>query len=477
MVRTRSKTGHVKTVSETKKDLIEMKATQKGKREAAIRAQAEIPQKVNYSDEFMQVSKVMETMNRTLAEMNRGLTSRLDGLTERMDKTEINTKLAHESAESDRKLTNVKLEELAKLLEQSEVDGKIMDKKLKETEMRLAAADSVKKHLVERINYLENRTRITNILIDGRQENDVEDLGEFMRELSGFLTKGKTVAKNIVATYRIGKKQTQQADNINRIRRPRTIKVAFDSLQARNEVYYARATLKQSQVYKGIYITDDVTLDTKKARENYRSVAALARTLKTEVKLHDDGIILEGRKYRLFDEESLPSKFSMKKAKTIEVRGAVYFHSEYSYLSNFFHSPMLIDEVLYMTAEHRLQYMKCKATNDLYTAARITAAPTALDAKRLGDNVRETPEWRLNRDKILEEIIITKFEQNETLKKELLMTGEKKLFEATASQHFGIGAGLHSREVRDGTHSGENVLGRTLESVRNRWRDQNKATR
>ena len=230
-----------------------------------------------------------------------------------------------------------------------------MDKKLKETEMKLAASESVKKNLVERINYLENRTRINNILIDGHQESDGEDLREFVLELNGFLIKDKVEPKNIVAIYRIGKKLTQQTDKITRLKRPRTIKVVFDNLQARNEVYYARAALKQSQQYKGIYITDDVTIDTKKARENYRSVAALARTLKTEVKLHDDGIIIEGKKYRLFDKESLPSKFSIKKAKTIEVNGAVYFHSEYSYLSNFFHSPMLIEEVMYMTAEHRFQ--------------------------------------------------------------------------------------------------------------------------
>ena len=115
--------------------------------------------------------------------------------------------------------------------------------------------------------------------------------------------------------------------------------------------------------------------------------------------------------------------------------------------------------------------MKCKAANDLSTADRIIAASTALDAKKLGDNVRETPEWRLNRDKILEEVVTNKFEQNENLKKELLLTGEKRLYEATASQHFGIGAGLHSREVRDGTHSGENVLGTILETIRNKWRE------
>ena len=112
MVRTRSKAGH------EKKGLEDLKAVErekrvteekkKGKKQVAIMAQAEIPQKISYSDEFMQVSKTMEIMNRTLAEMNKGLTSRLDGLTERMDRTEINSKLEHENAESDRKLANSK---------------------------------------------------------------------------------------------------------------------------------------------------------------------------------------------------------------------------------------------------------------------------------------------------------------------------------------------------------------------------------
>ena len=127
---------------------------------------------------------------------------------------------------------------------------------------------------------------------------------------------------------------------------------------------------------------------------------------------------------------------------------------------------MLIDGLMYLTAEHRFQYVKCKKLKDHRAANRVIAAPTALEAKKIGDSMRETPEWRLVRDQVMADILRIKFDQNRDLAKELMATGDKKLNEATASPYYGIGAGLHSRQVRDGTHTGENRLGVALEQLR-----------
>ena len=432
-------------------------------------AQAEKLSNPDYKDEFAQMTAAMSTLNKTLIEMSSGLTTRLDGLMERMDRADVNINQSNANTEKDRKLTNDKLQKLENLLVKSEVQGQKTNRKLKETEAKLAAAEYAKKQLLERINFIENKARVNNLIIDGCPEREDENLTQYILDLVNCLAKTQVNAKNVVATYRIGKKQTIQAGFATQVTmRPRAIKVIFESLQIRNEVYYARASLKSLQMYKRIYISDDVTLDTKKAREDYRSVAALARSLKVNVKVHDDGLIIEGKKYRLFEAETLPNKFSLKKAKSIEVNGAIYFHSEHSTMSNFCYSPMLIDDIVYLTAEHRLQYLKCVSSKNHELAERITLVPTALEAKRLGDTIRETPEWRLQRDQILEDILTEKFSQNKEMALELTQTEDKKLYEATVNMYYGIGANVHSREVRDGTHKGSNMLGVALEQIRTR---------
>ena len=429
-------------------------------------AQAEEVRSDGFVQQFAQMTKAMDTLNITLVEMSKGLSTRLDNLSERMDVADNSNKQMYAHAEEDRKLTNQKLGKLEKLLTQSDVNSKLIYKKLKVTEARLIASETTKAQLMERINYLENRSRICNILVDGHPESADENLRVYILDLVNFLTNNMFDAKELVAIFRVGKNLTVQDGKQYRTQRPRSIKVIFDKQLTRNQVYYARAALKGSQMYKGIFIGDDVTLETKKAREAYRSVAALARTQKVEVRMHDDGIILAGRKYKLFEHDSLPDKLSLKKAKMIEVNGAIYFHSEYAFLSNFFYSPILLDDTVFLSAEHRFQYEKCVTVNNLNIAARVIAAPTALEAKRLGDTVKETPEWRLARDQILEDTLIIKFAQHKDLAQELMQTGQKKLYEATVNPYYGIGANLHSREVRDGTHKGENKLGQALERIR-----------
>ena len=432
---------------------------------------------IDYKSEFAQMAAAMSSLNQTLVEMNKGLTLRLDGLTDRMEKADVSAKQVNVSTEEDRKQTNVKLQKLENLLLNSEANSKEISRKLKQAEARLAASEGTKKQLLERINFIENRTRICNLIIDGCPESEGENLMQYVVDLANCLAKSQVNEKNVVAVYRIGKKQVYQAGDHKQVMRPRPIKMILDNLGIRNEIYYARASLKSVEAYKRIYVGDDVTLDTKKAREDYRSVAALARSLKAEVKVHDDGIIIQGRKYRIFEAATLPVKYSLKKAKTIEVNGAIYFHSEHSALSNFCNSPMIIEETAYLTAEHRLQYLKCVMTNNLEIAERIIVMPTALEAKRLGDTVRETPEWREQRDRILEEVLMMKFSQNEELARELVRTEGMKLNEATVNMYYGIGASLHSREVRDGTHKGANKLGKTLEIIRSRLIENERAGR
>jgi predicted NAD-dependent protein-ADP-ribosyltransferase YbiA (DUF1768 family) len=63
-------------------------------------------------------------------------------------------------------------------------------------------------------------------------------------------------------------------------------------------------------------------------------------------------------------------------------------------------------------------------------------------------------------------ILRLKYELNPNRTQKLKERGDKKLYEATKNSYFGIGATLHSREMRDIFYKGLNKLGVLLQELR-----------
>ena len=326
------------------------------------------------------------------------------------------------------------------------------------------------KVLMDKVNELENRSKLCNIKMEGKVEDEREDLKTYIAELIEFISpEGVTVA-DVESISRIGKvgrpslQHNTGQRNGQRPTKPRSIMVIFKSVQARNAIYYRRVKLNKSERYAGIYLNDDVTTATRKNRDDFRSVAALARSVGSEVRVHDDGIVIDGKKFRHTD--PLPDKYSLDKAKTVNIQGDLYFHSEHSFLSNFYPSPICEGGIMYPSAEHYFQASKCKALNDTDRLTRVLKAQTPLEAKQIADQIPETAEWRGGRETLLKAVIDSKFEQNTELADKLIGTGSARLMEATNNTFYGIGATLHSRALRDRSYSGLNVLGQVLAAKR-----------
>ena len=64
------------------------------------------------------------------------------------------------------------------------------------------------------------------------------------------------------------------------------------------------------------------------------------------------------------------------------------------------------------------------------------------------------------------EIVYQKAVENSEIKEKLLATGNRKLHEATRSVTLGIRAGLHSKQAREGTWQGKDILGQIWEKIR-----------
>lgn len=401
-----------------------------------------------------------ETLNNILGKLD-AITGDMKGLRTEIGEVKVGIQdVNNTTSQMDTKIEQ-ELREIKTVLKQTKQELDTSNKRLAMTEQLLAASNSAYASLSKRLTTLENKGRICNILIDGIEENEGEDLRQIVIDISQQICPGKLTLESFDAIYRLGRRNTNGTR-----RRSRVVMVCFKDQRTRNLFYYARTKLKENDKLKGIYLNDDVTPETKRARDEYRSVANLARADGAVVRIHDDGLVLDGTKYKLFEPESLPTKYSLGKAKTMETPQGIFFHSESSFLSNFFPSPIWADNTAYPTAEHRYQSIKCKMAGELMVMKRVMAAASPMEAKRMADAIPETAEWRCKRDGIMEMVIDEKFKQNISLATKLLDTGKAKLYEATANMHYGIGATLHSREVRDMSFKGLNRLGEILQNIR-----------
>ena len=356
------------------------------------------------------------------------------------------------------------IDHLTALLEESRRTRTVEEREHLITRQELATTRELNRRMAVQLNDIENRQRCCNACIEGVEETDREEIRRTVLEIAAAIGANTITHHDIVSTYRMGKIASNAQNNVRQKSRP--IFVAFTTLQKRNEFYYARSKLRNSEKYRRVYINDDVTAITKKLRDDYKAVANIARDDGVEVRIHSDGIVLNGRKHYLSDPHTLPDKYSLESAKTVEVGGEIYFASEHSFLSNFASSPITEGTTVYATAEHMYQAHKCRRAGELERMDRVILAPTPLEAKRVADSVPETPEWRANREEVMINVVACKFDQNPLLATKLIKTGNLKLNEATHNTFFGIGAPLHAREIREKSYRGENRLGHILANKR-----------
>lgn len=420
---------------------------EKGK-ESTSNASAAIMGKINT------LEKIIMDMKKTMEEMHEN---------SRQAKTNTDQIKAAAAADTDR---------LAALLTEGNRQKADTDRRLMVAERKLTIAEAANRKLETKINELENSTKSCLLRLEGKAEHTNENLHDYIMEIAKFLTTDGIKPELIISVHRLGRVQAIT----NYQERPRPILITFRDTYARNQLFYKRINLQTSPHYKGIFLNDEVSVHTRKMREDFRSVAALARDGGAAVRIHGDGIIIDGKKYKHEEADQLPDKFNLASAKTVEREEGIYFHSEHSFLSNFYPSPIVLNNELYPTAEHLYQTKKCQQSDNKKLQELIRNATTPLEAKRLASTIQETPEWRQEKYHAMESTLQLKFEQNPELSKKLVNTNDLPLFEATTDSYFGIGAKLHSRLVRDKAYTGSNKMGKALQNLRETLNRQNQVT-
>jgi len=156
-----------------------------------------------------------------------------------------------------------------------------------------------------------------------------------------------------------------------------------------------------------------------------------------------------------------PKVVEVRVAATQPARGKVpEFQGPYRFLSNFYPAEVEFEGMRYPSVEHAYQAAK---TLDLGERKRISALPTAAEAKSEGRKLQLRPNWETLKFEVMEQCVRYKFTHNPQLKQMLLDTGDAVLEEGNSWQDrvWGIYQG-----------EGENRLGKILMKVRGEIRSE-----
>lgn len=101
------------------------------------------------------------------------------------------------------------------------------------------------------------------------------------------------------------------------------------------------------------------------------------------------------------------------------------FKGDYFFLSNFYPCPVYYDGLWYLSSEAAFQAAKCA---DISQRKQFTALNASL-SKALGRQVELRPDWEIVKDKVMEDILRSKFANNTDIRDRLIATYEHDLVE------------------------------------------------
>ena len=316
-----------------------------------------------------------------------------------------------------------------------------MADRLDELERKETTHQQYIRSLEERIKRLEDDKRKGNLIIDGIQEADNENLSCTVTELLRDLTV-KFGLEQIDKVFRTGLKR----DNNNR---PRPILVKLRSAHLKGEIFKRVKNLRNNVKWRNVYLHDDLSLEEQHKRREMRCIAALAKSRGIRCQLKNGGLVIDDQRYTHSDMERLPYGLSMAEAKIVKVENGTAFQGHHAFMSNMFHVNIKYEGHTYSSAEHLYQTMCVEACNDNELVKEIKRTVDPYLARSLAKKVKKTKKWHESKLKVMEKIIRLKFDQNDAIRAKLQNT-TGNLYEATTDKVFGT---LTTQAIRSLRHS------------------------
>ena len=129
--------------------------------------------------------------------------------------------------------------------------------------------------------------------------------------------------------------------------RPRSIKVQFASNAFKYEIFKNIQHLKGKEMWRGVHISDAVTIEEQDCRRDMRCIYATGKSRGIDVKLRGSIIVIDGVKFTNKDIQNLPKGLSICEIKIVATKDGVAFQSHHAYLSNMYPCKIMYDGVEY----------------------------------------------------------------------------------------------------------------------------------
>jgi ribA/ribD-fused uncharacterized protein len=238
-------------------------------------------------------------------------------------------------------------------------------------------------------------------------------------------------------------------------------------------VLQARQTLEKSKIYVGDDYPSEIVIRRKKLWPIFKAAKAMDR-YKGRCKLIGDKLILNGTSYTVNNLSSLPKDLDPRLLSTVTNNGVCVFFGNSSPLSNHHPSPFVVDKVTYTCVEQYLMSEKAALFHNSEIAEDIMKMSDPVQMKRAahwklikGFNDHT---WHNTAPDILKRALHAKFAQNKPLLDFLISTRQATLGEACDDPFWGVGMRLGNPNVCRATLWKNNLMGKTLQTIRTELR-------
>lgn len=233
----------------------------------------------------------------------------------------------------------------------------------------------------------------------------------------------------------------------------------------RETVWSARFKLAKS----GYFLLEDFPQEIMNRRQSLIPILKRAKQLKKKCTMIQDKLIIEGKTFTFDNLKSLPQELNPAEAATRRSEEITAFFSEACPLSNFYRTPITIENNVYHSVEQYLQLQKAIFAEDVIAAAAIRKTKHPVECKRIAKdvNINNQQDWLQVAKDAVRRACTAKFTSNVVAKEFLLSTIGTTIAEASYDKIWGVGINLSDEKVfRKDDWTGMNLLGQILQEVR-----------
>lgn len=371
-------------------------------------------------------------------------------------------------------LNEIKAQQLTKQKETT-----LLTKKIEELSEQNEDMKSKMNHLEKENLFLKKKTlslelhsRRSNLRFHGLTENEGENpqevVEEFLKSKAIFLPDDA-----FERVHRLGRKQDK---------RIRPIIARFSHFRDREAIWDKLGHKFFPPAFDTKHIREDFPEEIDRNRMKLFTIASAALNVKlpdtqkkTKVNMVIDTLYINSERYTVDTLNRLPDNLKPAVIYTPMTDDKVAFFTGNSPLSNHFLADFTHEGQTYNCMEQFIMCEKAKACDDQESLVAIKKEEDPVQQKRLGRYLRnfDNKQWEsIAQEKILPGLQ-AKFQQNLVCRTMLENTGTRRIYEANPHDAFwGIGLSLFSKEIwNESSHNGRNMLGKSLEIVREKIND------